>query len=628
MATVGRLMMARVAIPLLLPCVLAAVAAKGPRTQPATPPAPKVVRDLMWVWGTADHVADEGRTLATFSQASAAERAQLLGVPFVVMAGQGLPNDNAEADEQTKPVGRFPRLVWETTPDGDGLGPPFVYKSRMAQIRRLVDKYPQIEGILLDDMSTGKIDRGFRAEHIRHIREQLGPKYRSVKSWGVVYSMSFGRKWLAECIKEMDVINLWVWHAKDLVYLEKYVAALETQFAGKPIVVGLYLHDYGAQREIPLDLLETQCTTALGLARAGRIQGIVFLTIHSDVKALTWTRDWIARVGGQPLRVPAAQPPARKAAMKYKIPSNWPTFIEGTGGTILQCINAGGKVLIENSADEGVTWKRISTIEKPGANVNGNYFTRLAEKSLLLVVVEDKSISWVRSDNDGVTWSKPTLIMSREGHRHAYGPIITTTDGRWAYCPYYETTGKDGKRKFQSFLLWSRDKGKTWSKPIAFPRPADGNAGLTEGTIVELGPNNYLAAIRTDEWPANDDAFDGFYLSRSTDGLKWSTPESLCERGRMPLFYRIGGLWALAYRLYDPARATQHSAVRFSRDGDQWTDPIVIESNVNANPQLVQVKGKIIAFNNLYPNRAMGTRNVLAFPDWVRRVTGGATKEK
>ena len=52
------------------------------------------------------------------------------------------------------------------------------------------------------------------------------------------------------------------------------------------------------------------------------------------------------------------------------------------------------------------------------------------------------------------------------------------------------------------------------------------------------------------------------------------------------------------------------------------------ESNVNANPQLVQVKGKIIAFNNLYPNREMGTRSVLAIPEWVRRATGDTTKEK
>jgi len=310
--------------------------------------------------------------------------------------------------------------------------------------------------------------------------------------------------------------------------------------------------------------------------------------------------------------------------MKYRIPSDWPTFIEGPDDAILRCINADSKVFIESSADEGVTWTRIST----GAKTGGNYFTRLTEKSLLLVVVEKKSISWVRSDDNGRTWSKPTLIMTRDRDLHAYGPIITASDGRWAYCPYYETTGQDGKRKFQSFVIWSQDKGKTWSKPIAFPLPADGNVGLTEGTIVELGPNDYLAAIRADEWSANDDAFDGFYLSRSTDGLEWSTPQSLHERGRMPLFYRIGDLWALSYRLYDPARATQHSAVRFSRDGKHWTDSIVIESGVNANPQFVQVKGKIIAFNNLYPNRAMGTRNVLAIPDWVRRVTGGATKEK
>ena len=466
-------------------------------------------------------------------------------------------------------------------------------------------------------------------------------KYQSVKTWGVVYSMSLGREGLAECIRQLDVINLWVWHAKDVVQIEKYVARLENEFPGKPAILGLYLRDYGGGRKIPMDLLKLQCETALKLAQAGRIEGMVFLTIDNDPEAVGWVADWIKRVGSQVLRPPADQSPASAERTTHKMADNWPCWIEGPGDPILCAVNRGGKAHVMSSSDQGKSWQPLSAIEVAGqeiaAEYTAEYFTRLSEKSLLLTVVSSKKteeakatrwVNWVRSDDNGKTWSGPTPITSLANHVYAYGPVCVMSDGRWAYCPYYEELADDGRRKFRSMLVWSTDEGKTWSKPIAFPLPADGNIGLTEATVVELGPGDYLAAIRADEWPTTPEAFDGFYFSRSTDGLTWSVPETLCERGRMPLFYRLGDLWALTYRLYDAPRKLQHSAIRFSRDGREWTDPAVIESGVNAGPQLVRVAGKLLAFNNQFPDRNTGTRIVVKIPDWVYQQTGTAAKQK
>jgi hypothetical protein len=65
------------------------------------------------------------------------------------------------------------------------------------------------------------------------------------------------------------------------------------------ILLGLYLYDYGGGRRMPLDLLQQQCETALKFVHAGRIQGIVFLTITNDADALAWVANWIKEVGGQ-----------------------------------------------------------------------------------------------------------------------------------------------------------------------------------------------------------------------------------------------------------------------------------------------------------------------------------------
>lgn len=266
---------------------------------------PQTVRDVLWAWGNPEMTKPGQHTAATFASAGPAQRAQLLGVPNVIMAGQGIPNDDQQADALTRQVAAAPRLVWEIAADGSG-GPPFVYTNRIAQVRKLVDKYPQIEAVMLDDMSTVGIDQGFKPEHIRKIRQSLVGKYADIKVWGVLYTMSFNRPKIDQYIKEVDVITLATWDAKETVNLEKNIAHCQQKYPGKPIVLCLYLYDYGTNRRMPMDVLRQECETALRLAHAGRIQGIIFLTINDDAEAVGWTADWIKRVGGQKLGSPVA----------------------------------------------------------------------------------------------------------------------------------------------------------------------------------------------------------------------------------------------------------------------------------------------------------------------------------
>ena len=262
--------------------------------------APSVVRNVIWIWGNPEMTTPGKHALATFAQAGPAERAALLGIPNVIMAGNGLPNDDKLADKLTEEVAHCPRLLWEITADGDG-GPPFVYTERTAQVRRLVDKYPRIEGVVLDDMSSVGIDKGFKPEHIRRIRELLTGKYAAVKIWGVVYTMNLARPNINDYIKELDVIMLPEWFGDKVGELEKHVAHCERLFPDKPIVLCTYLYDYGAGKRMSLNLLDRQFEIALRLLHAGRIKGIEITTITNDPEALSWTADWIKRVGNRKL---------------------------------------------------------------------------------------------------------------------------------------------------------------------------------------------------------------------------------------------------------------------------------------------------------------------------------------
>jgi len=406
------------------------------------------------------------------------------------------------------------------------------------------------------------------------------------------------------------VVNLWMWHAKETADFEEYVAQVEKEHPGKPIVLGIYLYDYGAGRRMPLDLRRQQCELARRLAHAGRIQGIVLLTIDNDAQTVNQVADWTAEVGDETLGKPSDGPARPKSEISDKVPGDWPTWIEGRDGTILMSFHAGGKLHVARSQDEGRSWRVISAV--PGV-FPGGYFSRLLGGELLMVTFDEptRQVAWVRSTDDGCTWSQPTPILTLKEHYYAWGPINVMQDGRWAYCLCRELEDKET----QALVTWSADGGKTWGAPLILPRPADGNKGSTESTVVQIEPGTYLAAIRGDENEPGTGAFDGFYLSHSKDGLHWSVPESLEERGRMPLFYRIGSVWALAYRQYDNAAKTQHSAVRFSVDGRQWSKPWILESGVNAGPRLLQVGDHVVAMNQLYPAMDTITRHVVALPE-------------
>ncbi len=266
---------------------------------------PELVRDRLWVWGNPGMTEPGKHTAATFAQASPQGRARMLGVPNIIMAGSGLPHDRAKAARLTREAAAAPHLVWEVVPDGQkDSSPPFVFKRRIADIEPLVKKHPRIEAVLLDDMTSVAASKGFKPKHIRGIRSLIKEKALPLKIWGVLYTMNFPKPITDSLVNELDVINLWTWHAKDTVHLEKNVAECEKRYPGKPIVVGLYLYDYGNGRRMPMDLHERQCETALKLLHTKRVQGIVFLTITNDERAVQWTIDWVKRVGGQKIGKP------------------------------------------------------------------------------------------------------------------------------------------------------------------------------------------------------------------------------------------------------------------------------------------------------------------------------------
>ena len=197
--------------------ILFALTLRGAGGPTATPG--RTLMDIVWVWGipvgSGVYEMGKGKMLATtdpakFAQADVQSKASILGVRNVVMAGDGLPNDLKLAEELTSEVAQMKHLVWEMTPD-NGQGPPFVYKEKLAILKTLKARYPQIEAISIDDMLTSQRKKGLRPENIATLRRELHASVPGVKMWGIVYTKNLDDPLLPLFLKSIDVVNLWTW---------------------------------------------------------------------------------------------------------------------------------------------------------------------------------------------------------------------------------------------------------------------------------------------------------------------------------------------------------------------------------------------------------------------------------
>lgn len=120
----------------------------------------------------------------------------------------------------------------------------------------------------------------------------------------VVYSTQIDPG-IVPILKDVDTVLFWTWNSSDLKDLEANFRRLKELLPGKKVFLGCYLWDFcSPPRTIPIDLMEHQCELGLKWLKAGEIEGMIFLCnniMDKNLKAVEWTREWIALVGDEKL---------------------------------------------------------------------------------------------------------------------------------------------------------------------------------------------------------------------------------------------------------------------------------------------------------------------------------------
>lgn len=262
---------------------------------------PEQLLNRLWVWATrVNQLRSDLEGILRDSTMTPAGGASYLGVPNIVMAGF-LPATDTEAGQ----VQHLQRVAWEmgfgTEADELADRRNFDFSQNLPPIQALAARYPNVDSIILDDLTTMDITRrGMPPSVLAHLCAEIQAHPHPLSLWGVVYTKSYDIPNLRTYLNFLDVISLWVWHARDLPKLDEYLDRCAILSGDKPIILGLYMYDWGDRRPMPLDMMEFQCEKAREFIKAGRIIGAVFLAssiLDVGLTATSWAREWIQQVG-------------------------------------------------------------------------------------------------------------------------------------------------------------------------------------------------------------------------------------------------------------------------------------------------------------------------------------------
>ncbi|MBQ7176762.1 MAG: hypothetical protein IJS08_05035 [Victivallales bacterium] len=230
----------------------------------------KVPRSKAWVWG--------GPTpfwFGSLADDTLIKGAEYFNVPNVVYVGGPVE------EKYIAPLAKFDKVMVQMTdtcrakefqPESD--------EECAAKASAFSAKYPNIISGMLDDAThTGhnkelKLD----GEVFRKVQESAKKHNPAMQVSCVIYMHELDQYDFTPMLPYIDRVVLWFWSKQDLLRLEERFERCCQVFAGKEILLGIFIHDYGcADLGNPPECLKFQMHKAARLIKDGKLNGIVIL---------------------------------------------------------------------------------------------------------------------------------------------------------------------------------------------------------------------------------------------------------------------------------------------------------------------------------------------------------------
>jgi len=153
------------------------------------------------------------------------------------------------------------------------------YLESARQIGELSLRHPTIKGALMDDfnMGSGKVT----PLELKAIRDALRSRNPALKLVVVTYSHLSLEEQVKPFTEHIDMVTRWQWIASQDYWdnIEEDLDALSAAICGKPIIQGIYLHDFGSsmkcQYPVPFEVFQKSIKTICEKTFTGKLDGFI-----------------------------------------------------------------------------------------------------------------------------------------------------------------------------------------------------------------------------------------------------------------------------------------------------------------------------------------------------------------
>jgi hypothetical protein len=260
-------------------------------------------RDLGWVWegqGIDPKVPPSIYGLGQGARYFGLSRVNFLFHPNDVHALRLLQ----DYDEVTCDISKW---GWEWNADGrptcKAQSDPATVQTEGENAARLAKQFPNVTGVYCDDLLGLMKQFKYGPKEFGNIRSAIRNLNPAIKLWTVVYTHEFGQAEVWTAMRpHIDVVTLWIWDSDNIGRMPQYVDHCRGLFPDKPIVMGLYLRDYGKVAPIPVDRVRGQIEGIADLIGKGKLAGYSILgavLIDGHRPQADAVRDFIAAQSGK-----------------------------------------------------------------------------------------------------------------------------------------------------------------------------------------------------------------------------------------------------------------------------------------------------------------------------------------
>ena len=256
------------------------------------------LRDHLWLWGmNVNHLqnlkryefTDETSTLST------QQAIEKTGIRNVLIAG-GLPLTRESMAQLPSAKRIIAKWGMHRKVDGKNQVDYQCAFDAMLQAKELAAEDPRIEAYLLDDYSTNTVEGGVLPQHMADLQFENFARPPQLPLMATVYEMSLEDDRLHRVLPYFAGYLNPLWHAANIEQQRGYAARLAEISGNKPLLLCIYVYDFGNEKKIPYDLMRHQLEVSEEMIRAREVYGVVILgtcMMDLDWEANKALYDWL-----------------------------------------------------------------------------------------------------------------------------------------------------------------------------------------------------------------------------------------------------------------------------------------------------------------------------------------------